>query len=50
LASTANKTKPKLLILYHVLFWGTSEAELLREITEKYNGKVVIGSDFDVYE
>jgi ribonuclease Z len=50
LALIAQKTQPKLLILYHVLFWGTPEKELLQEITERYDGKIVIGSDLDIYE
>jgi len=50
LASIAQKTQPQLLILYHVLFWGSSEQELLQEITDRYKGKVVIGSDLDSYE
>lgn len=50
LALIAQKTQPKLLILYHVLFWGTSSQELLREIKDRYNGNVVIGSDLDIYE
>ncbi|MBD3412889.1 MAG: MBL fold metallo-hydrolase [Candidatus Aminicenantes bacterium] len=50
LSEIAQKTRPKLLILYHILFWGTSEQDLLKEITDQYNGKVVIGSDRAVYE
>ncbi|MBW1717207.1 MAG: MBL fold metallo-hydrolase [Candidatus Aminicenantes bacterium] len=50
LSLIAQKTRPKLLILYHILLWGTSEQELLQEITDKYDGKVVIGSDLDIYE
>lgn len=49
LAEIANKARPGLLILYHQLFWGTSEADLLREISSRYSGKVVSGHDLDVY-
>ncbi|TKJ43344.1 MBL fold metallo-hydrolase [candidate division TA06 bacterium B3_TA06] len=49
LAEMASKARPKLLILYHQLFWGVSEEELLREITEIYDGKVVSGKDLEVY-
>lgn len=49
LAEMASKARPKLLILYHQLFWGVSEEELLREITEVYDGKVVSGKDLEVY-
>ncbi len=49
LAEIATKSKPGLLILYHQLFWGTSEADLLSEIRQGYNGKIVSGHDLDIY-
>ncbi|MBS1811419.1 MAG: MBL fold metallo-hydrolase [Acidobacteria bacterium] len=49
LAEIATKAKPGLLILYHQLFWGTSEDALLNEIRQDYSGKVVSGRDLDVY-
>ncbi|MDC0186260.1 MBL fold metallo-hydrolase [Gammaproteobacteria bacterium] len=49
LASIANQAQPELLILNHILFWGASEDELLGEITERYNGKVSLGSDLNIY-
>ena len=49
LASIANQAQPDLLILNHILFWGSSEDELLGEITELYNGKVSLGSDLNIY-
>ena len=49
LASIANQAQPGLLILNHILFWGSSEDELLGEITELYNGKVSLGSDLNIY-
>ncbi len=50
LAEIATKTKPKLLILYHQLFfeWST-EDELLAEIRKKYSGNVVSGKDLEIY-
>ena len=50
LAEIANKLQPGLLVLYHILFWGATEEELLEEISEKYKGKVIVGSDLDVFE
>lgn len=50
LADIALQTDPGTLVLYHVLFWGTSEEELLKEITERYNGRVVLASDRDIFE
>lgn len=49
LAEIAGQIKPKLLILYHQLFWGTSDEELIKEITDIYKGKVVFARDLDVY-
>ena len=49
LADIATRAKPKLLIIYHQLFWGTSEEELLAEIRAHYTGRVVSGKDLEVY-
>ena len=50
LAELATHARPKLLVLYHQLFWGTSDADLLREIaTAGYVGRVVSASDLAVY-
>ena len=49
LARLVSKARPGLLILYHQLFWGTSEEELLEEVRAGYDGKVVSGHDLDVY-
>jgi len=49
LAEIASRAKPGLLILYHQLFFGSSEKELLAEIQERYEGKVVSGKDLEVY-
>lgn len=49
LAGLASKARPGLLVLYHQLFWGTSEDDLLKEVRAGYAGKVVSGRDLDVY-
>ncbi|MBU6997681.1 MAG: MBL fold metallo-hydrolase [Theionarchaea archaeon] len=49
LASIASETAPGLLVLYHQLFWGVSEDQLLTEITSAYEGKVISGKDLDVF-
>lgn len=49
LAELASKARPGLLVLYHQLFWGTSEDDLLKEVRAGYAGKVVSGRDLDVY-
>lgn len=50
LGELAAKAKPGKVVLYHLLFWGASEADLLNEISEKYKGEVIVGSDFMVVE
>ena len=49
LAEIAAKARPGLLILYHQLFWGTSEEDLLSEVRQSYKDRVVSGHDLDVY-
>jgi ribonuclease Z len=49
LADIAKQSKPKLIVLYHVLAWGRTDEELLKEITDHYDGKVIVGRDLDVY-
>jgi ribonuclease BN (tRNA processing enzyme) len=49
LACIAAAAQPGLLVLYHQLFWGASDQELLDEIAEIYAGPVVSGRDLDVY-
>jgi ribonuclease BN (tRNA processing enzyme) len=50
LAALAARARPKLLVLYHQLFWGTDDAGLLREIRAAgYKGPVVSAKDLGVY-
>jgi ribonuclease BN (tRNA processing enzyme) len=49
LGELASRAKPKLLVLYHVLFWGSSEETVMREVREKYAGDVVLADDLDVF-
>jgi ribonuclease BN (tRNA processing enzyme) len=49
LAEIASTVRPNLLILYHQLFHGSSEEELLQEVREGYSGTVVSGKDLEVY-
>lgn len=45
----ATRTKPKLLILYHQLFFGSSDETLLAEVRSHFAGRVVSAKDLDVY-
>ena len=47
LGEIASKVKPQLLILYHQLFWGKSDEELVNEIKTKYDGLIISGKDLD---
>jgi ribonuclease BN (tRNA processing enzyme) len=49
LGEVATQAHPGLLVLYHQLFWGTTEEDLLQEVRRGYGGKVVSGHDLDVY-
>jgi ribonuclease Z len=49
LAGISRQAEPGLLVLYHILFWGSTEEELLEEISGIYEGKVIVGMDMDIY-
>ncbi len=49
LGEIAARAQPKLLVLYHQLMWGATEAELLAEIRRSFDGPVVFADDLDVY-
>jgi ribonuclease BN (tRNA processing enzyme) len=49
LAVIMSQAKPGLLILYHQLFHGVPEGELLQEVKGAYEGEVVSGRDLEVY-
>jgi ribonuclease BN (tRNA processing enzyme) len=52
LAELATKAKPKLLVLYHQMFFGgakDTEEGLLKEMRQFYGGNVVSAHDLDVY-
>ncbi len=49
LAEIARQTQPKLLVLYHQLFWGATDSMLVDEIKTIYDGDVVSGRDLDVF-
>lgn len=49
LAEIARRVQPKLLVLTHQLFWGSTPKELVGEIRQSYDGDVRSGNDLDVY-
>jgi len=49
LAEIANKVRPGILILYHQLYWGVSDDQLVQEIARLYSGLVVSAQDLEIY-
>jgi len=49
LAEIATQAKPKLLVLYHQLFAGCTEAALLQQVQQTYAGAVVSAKDLDIF-
>lgn len=50
LAEIASKSKPKLLVLYHQLYFGApEEVDLEKEVRQGYSGNVVNGRDLGIY-
>lgn len=49
LAAIATRAQPRLLVLYHQLFWGTDDAGLVAEVRRGYGGAVVSARDLEVY-
>ena len=47
LAGIATRARPGLLVLYHQLYWGATDEDLLREIKAGYSGPVVSAKDLD---
>ena len=49
LAAIATRAHPKLLVLYHQLFWGAADEDLVREVKQGYAGAVRSARDLDVF-
>ena len=49
LGDIATQANPRLLILYHQLFFGASEETLVGEVRSRFRGKVVSAHDLEVY-
>ena len=46
----ASRAKPKLLLLSHVLFWGSTTDEILKETQSTYEGEIKIAEDLMIIE
>ena len=49
LGDIATTAKPGLLVLYHQLFFGSSDETLLAEVRSRFKGRVVSARDLDIY-
>ena len=49
LAALAGRARPRLLVLYHQLYWGATDDELLQEVRLRYRGAVVSAKDLGIY-
>ena len=46
----ASRAKPKLLLLSHILFWGSTTDEILKETQSTYKGQIKIAEDLMIIE
>ena len=49
LGKLAREIQPKLLVLYHQLYWGATDEDLVSEVSEYFDGPVVSANDLDVF-
>jgi ribonuclease BN (tRNA processing enzyme) len=48
LADLATRARPKLLVLYHQLYWGGTDSALVSQVKSRYRGTVVSAHDLGV--
>ena len=46
----ASRAKPKLLLLSHILFWGSSPEDIIKETKLTYDGQIKIAEDLMIIE
>jgi ribonuclease BN (tRNA processing enzyme) len=49
LGALAARAKPKLLLLVHQLYWGGTDADLVRQVATRFRGRVVSAHDLGIY-
>ncbi|WP_197493321.1 MBL fold metallo-hydrolase [Woeseia oceani] len=49
LGRLARAAKPKLLVLYHGLYYGEPESRMVDEVKATYSGDVVLADDLDIF-
>jgi ribonuclease Z len=43
-------SKPKKLVLSHILFWGNSKESIVEEVKSNFDGEVIIAEDLMVID
>jgi ribonuclease BN (tRNA processing enzyme) len=49
LGDVASRARPRLLVLYHQLYWGDDDAGLVRQVRSRFAGAVVSAHDLGIY-
>lgn len=49
LGDIATQVKPGVLILYHQLYWGASDQDLIKEVKTRFKGHVISAKDGGIY-
>jgi ribonuclease BN (tRNA processing enzyme) len=49
LGRLASEAQPGLVVLYHALFYGVPESNVVDEVESTYDGKVVLANDLDIF-
>jgi ribonuclease BN (tRNA processing enzyme) len=49
LGDIAVRARAKSVLLTHQLYWGADDAELIREVSTKYSGTILVGRDLAIY-
>ena len=49
LGRLASRAEPELLVLYHALYYGVPEDQIVDEVRATYDGEVVLADDLDIF-
>jgi ribonuclease BN (tRNA processing enzyme) len=49
LGRLASEAQPGLVVMYHALFYGVPESNVVDEVESTYSGKVVLADDLDIF-
>lgn len=49
LGALAARARPRLLLLVHQLYWGGTDADLVRQVGTRFSGRVVSARDLGIY-